>query len=78
MAGFVQRQPALASLYVAAARGVDLSGDRAGQPTMRLIQQDNVGKTEPHAVVRTSSMMSSKGQSATLGPLCSNESSSWT
>lgn len=78
VAGFVQRQPALASRYVAAARGVDLSGDRAGQPTMRLIQQDNVGKTEPHAVVRTSSMMSSKGQSATLGPLCSNESSSWT
>jgi hypothetical protein len=35
---FVMRQPALASLYAAAARGVDLSSDRAGQPTMRLIQ----------------------------------------
>ena len=33
---FVTRQPALASLYAAAARGVDLSGDRAGQATMRL------------------------------------------
>lgn len=48
---FVQRQPALASLYAAAARGVDLSGDRVGQPTMRLIQQDTVDKKEPHAVV---------------------------
>jgi len=48
---FVMRQPALASLYAAAARGVDLSGDRAGQPTMRFIQQDNVAKKEPHAVV---------------------------
>ncbi len=48
---FVARQPALASLYAAAARGVDLSGDRAGQPTMRLIQQDSVEKREPHAVV---------------------------
>lgn len=42
---FVMRQPALASLYAAAARGVDLSGDRAGQPTMRLIQK------EPYAIV---------------------------
>lgn len=48
---FAQRQPALASLYSAAAQGVDLSGDRAGQPTMRLIQQDSVQKKEPHAVV---------------------------
>ena len=48
---FVMRQPALASLYAAAAHGVDLSGDRAGQPTMRLIQRDSVQKGEPHAVV---------------------------
>ena len=48
---FVTRQPALASLYAAAARGVDISGDRAGQPTMRLIEQDSLGKKEPHAVV---------------------------
>jgi len=48
---FSHRQPALASLYAAAARGVDLSGDRAGQPTMRLIQQDSARKKEPHAVV---------------------------
>jgi Putative transposase len=48
---FVQRQPALASLYAAAARGVDLSGERAGQPTMRLIQQDSVRNKEPHAIV---------------------------
>ena len=48
---FAKRQPALASLYAAAARGVDLSGERAGQPTMRLIQQDSVEKKEPHAVV---------------------------
>jgi hypothetical protein len=46
------RQSALASLYAAAARGVDLSGNRAGQPTMRLIQKDNIKKTEPHAVVQ--------------------------
>ena len=48
---FVTRHPALASLYAAAARGVDLSGDRAGQPTMRIIQQDSVKMQEPHAVV---------------------------
>ncbi len=48
---FVSRHPALASLYAAAARGVDLSGDRAGQPTARLIEQDSVKKKEPHAVV---------------------------
>ncbi len=48
---FAHRQPALASLYAAAARGVDLSGDRAGQPTMRLIEQDSAEKKEPHAVV---------------------------
>lgn len=51
-AQFISRQPALASLYAAAARGVDLSGDRAGQPTMRLIQHDSVEKKEPHAVAR--------------------------
>jgi hypothetical protein len=44
------RQPALAALY-AAARGVDLSGDRAGQPTMGLIQKDDIRKAESHAVV---------------------------
>jgi hypothetical protein len=48
---FVQRQPALASLYAAAARGVDLSAERAGQATMRLIQKHSLGKTEPCAVV---------------------------
>jgi hypothetical protein len=48
---FAKRQPAIASLYAAAARGVDLSGERAGQATMRLIQKDSLGKTEPHAVV---------------------------
>jgi hypothetical protein len=32
---FVTRQPALASLYAAAARGVEISGDRAGQPAIR-------------------------------------------
>jgi hypothetical protein len=48
---FALRQPALASLYAAAARGMDLSGDRAGQPTLRLIEQDSARKKEPHAVV---------------------------
>jgi hypothetical protein len=48
---FAHRQSALALLYAAAARGVDLSGDRAGQPTMRLIQQNIVEKKELHAVV---------------------------
>lgn len=48
---FVTRQPALASLYAAAARGIDISGDLAGQPTMRLVQQDSVEKKEPRAVV---------------------------
>jgi len=48
---FSERQPALAFVYAAAAQGVDLSGDRAGQPSLRLIQKDDIKKAEPHAVV---------------------------
>jgi len=48
---FALCQPVLASCYGAASRGADLSGDRAGQRTLRLFQQDEVKKTEPAAVV---------------------------
>lgn len=45
------RQPALPLLYAATARGIDLSGDRAGQPTMRLIQRDSIQKSKPLVLV---------------------------
>ena len=48
---FAFRQPALAFCYGAAAQGVDISGDRAGQPSLRLFRKDEVMKTEPVAVV---------------------------
>jgi hypothetical protein len=48
---FSDRQPTLAFVYAAAARGVDLSGERAGQPSLRLIQKDHTKKAEPHAAV---------------------------
>jgi hypothetical protein len=44
-------QLALAQCYAAAARGVDLAGDRAGHSSLRLIEQDAVQKREPVAVV---------------------------
>jgi hypothetical protein len=34
---FAQDQPALAACYAAAAQGLSLAGDRAGQPTLRLM-----------------------------------------
>ena len=48
---FAERQPALAFVYAAAAQGVDVSGERAGQPSLRLIHQDDIKKAEPHAIV---------------------------
>lgn len=44
-------QLALAQCYAAAARGIDLAGDRQGHPSLRLIEQDAVQKREPVAVV---------------------------
>jgi hypothetical protein len=49
---FSDRQPALAFVYAAAARGVDISGERAGQPSLRHIQKDDIKRAEPHAVVQ--------------------------
>jgi hypothetical protein len=44
-------QPALAGLAAAAARGVDLLGERAGRPTLRLLDPDRARPGEPVALV---------------------------
>src|SRR5690606_38801090 len=49
---FAESQAALALCYASAARGVDITGERAGQPSLRLIDQDIVQRSEPAAVVQ--------------------------
>ena len=46
-----EEQPALAACYGAAAQGVGLFGDRAGQPTLRLVRPELERAGEPFAEV---------------------------
>lgn len=46
-----EEQPALAACYGAAAQGVGLFGERAGEPTLRLVEPTSSRAAEPVAVV---------------------------
>jgi hypothetical protein len=47
----LDREPALAAAAAAASRGVDLVGERAGRPTLRLVDPDSARPGEPVAAV---------------------------